>query len=323
MKRLALKGFGLFVVAAIAAVAVYIHAGPPRVDATWLAVRALSRESSVDYTARVVSVLDYSGKRIRTLATVFHTRREERIEYRASGDQPAYSVTRGAKSYTLIPGQKKLLISEASRLLSPKESARLLARNFRAECVGIGKVAGRKAFIVDLVPRGRSHPAKKLWIDQRYFTILRSTDYSSSGALRGRFRIIRISYGAKISPAEFELPPSSAVKRVTLCRSADSAGLFKSVGFPVNRPKFVPVGYRLEGYHLFNCQCGCGGVSALFTYTDGLNVVSVFENPLRMRCCVYCSGIASTAEVTRKNKSVVVVGDLPANDLGRMAESVN
>ncbi|MCL4552358.1 MAG: hypothetical protein M1305_02215, partial [Candidatus Marsarchaeota archaeon] len=123
-----------------------------------------------------------------------------------------------------------------------------------------------------------------------------------------------------------------------VCRSAKSMDLFKALGFPVRVPKYVPAGYEIEGYHLFNSQCNCNHRSAQVTYTDGLNVISIFQTPNMISCkdgtcnkanCGNSKGcavsncdVARTGLIAISDRTIVVVGDLLPEDVKRIAESV-
>ena len=77
--------------------------------------------------------------------------------------------------------------------------------------------------------------------------------------------------------------------------------------------------------------------AAQITYTDGLNVISIFESPLMGSCCAACrmSGasrecctvggceMAQAGSIRRGNKTVVVVGDLLPSQIKKIAESVD
>lgn len=297
-----------------------------------LVARALSGNAS--YVAQVVTSTKYNGKTIRTHATVFHQDGIEKVRY--AGDRPVWSMTRDGKSYTYLPQSNKLLISETGRLLSDADRNALLMSNYKSISNGTDEVAGRDAYVVEISSRRDGHPCKKLWIDKRRLTVLKSVDYSAAGDERGRMVTERIRYNPKIGPETFAVGGSPQVVRV--CTSSDSMNLFKTLGMPVRLPKYLPPGYKLEGYHLFNSQCNCGHRSAQLTYSDGLNIISVFQTP-RTACCgagmckLNCGGsskgctvanrdVAKTGQITRGDRTIVVVGDLLPEEIRKVAESV-
>ncbi|MHB9036409.1 MAG: sigma-E factor regulatory protein RseB domain-containing protein [Armatimonadota bacterium] len=303
-----------------------------------LVARALSHETHTDYVAQVVTTTNYNGKTIKARATVFHQGATEKVEYASPAGRPVWSMTRDGKSYTYLPKENKLLVSENSRLLSEASRSALLLRNYRAVSHGTDRVAGRDAYVVNISSRHNGRPSKKLWIDKQHLTILKSIDYSSVGEKRGSTEMKSIRYNADIRPDSFAMPTDSSVNTVMVCKSGNSMDLFKTVGIPIRLPNYLPVGYKIEGYHLFNSQCNCDHRSAQLTYTDGLNVVSVFQSP-KMTCCtdgkcnmagcgsdkgcaVANCDVAKTGMITRNDRIIVVVGDMLPEDVKRIAESV-
>lgn len=295
------------------------------VDANRLVSEALSRENAGSYRARVTTL---TGDGSRT-ATVLHQGRTEKIEYPGARGRSAWSMTVSGKSYTYLPKGNQLLTSEAGSLLSERERTQLLLANYNAKCVGTDRIAGRDTYAVELTSNRGARPSKKLWIDRENRTILRTDDYSASGQLRGRTETKRIDFGAKIEAREFALPSGNAARPITICESCKPDGL-KRLKFTATMPQYLPSGYKLEGNHLLHSTCGCSHISAQFTYTDGLNVISVFETPAMVSCScckdMKCDdqncGIATLGQVKRGDKTVVVVGDLLPEDLRKIAESV-
>lgn len=316
----------------------YNRTSVSRADARQIVLKALS-SADVNYTARARTVIEYCGKNIHTDAVIIHRGKDEKIESQERSRSIAWSMKTGDKAYTFLPRENKLLISESGKLLSDNKRSLLTLSNYEPIYEGTDKVAGRSVHVIDLLPLTQGRPSKRLWIDKKYGTVLKSIDYAANGEERGSTEISRINYGAKINDSAFALPPEKSVKRVMVCTSAASLDMYRSAGVPAKTPKYIPAGYKLEGYHLFNSQCPCDHRSAQITYTDGLNIISVFETPIMTSCgtnsgCKMskCSGsggcavsgceMAKTGSITRKDKTVVVVGDLLPDEVKKIAESV-
>lgn len=322
------------ILAALAITAGVIHVSAARwthIDAGHLVAQALSHESDGNYIAHITTVAGYSGKTVETRATVFHQGSTEKIEYPDASGKTPWSMTRDGRSYVYLPKGNRLLVSEMSRVLSNKDRASLLLANYDAKCVGIDSIAGRSAYVVQLTSRYEARPSKRLWIDRENHTILRTDDYSASGSKRASTCMEQVRFHTVINPNTFVLPPIDRVEYVTVCESGVSADLFRDLGFPVTSPGYVPKGYKLEGYHLLHSTCGCTHVSAQLTYTDGLNVISVFQTR-KMISCANCDmagkcddqncGITTMGQVTRGNRTIVAIGDLLPEDLKKIAQSV-
>jgi negative regulator of sigma E activity len=302
-----------------------------------LAVRALFSSAKTDYIAHVVTTTQYNGKRIHNRAILYHQGSTEKLEYSGSKGQRIWSMLKDNKSYTFVPAENSILVSETSRIISDAQRSELLARNYKFIILGSEKVAGRDTYVVKISSRRGRRPAKKLWIDKRYFTVLRSIDYTTTGAERGSMQVQQIHYNARISPDIFKIPDDASAKMVMVCKSAQSRDLFKTVGMRIGTPTYLPDGYVVEGYHVFNARCSCNHRSAQITYTDGLNVISVFQTPKmtscsdccnstnggdESSCCVENCDMAKTCQMSRSDRTVVVVGDLLPEDVKKITESV-
>lgn len=300
------------------------------VDANKLLRKALLRDADSDYIAYVTAATGYSGRVTETNATVFQKGSTQKVAYGTTSGRDPWSMTVDGKSYSYLPKTNQLLVTETSRMLSKSELSKLLFANYRARCTGIDTIAGRRAYIVEIVSRHTKRIARRLWIDREHGLVLRSDEYSASGDRRASTAINKVAFDAQIHPETLSLPSAEQVDYKTVCTSAESADRIDGLGFRVGRPGYVPAGYRLEGYHVLHSTCGCKHRSAQLTYTDGLNVISVFQAPRERSCCKMSSGacddqncgIATLGQVTRGNKVIVVVGDLLPKEIRKIAESV-
>jgi outer membrane lipoprotein-sorting protein len=325
-----------------------IYRSGHRANMDQVVARALSRHSDIDYIAKVTTTIDYNGKTISAQATVYHQGDDEKVEYASTCGKTVWSMTKGSQSYTYMPNEKKLLISETSALFSDADRSALLVKNYKSLSDGTDKVAGRPAYVIKLTSRYDGRRSKRLWIDKENLNVLKIIDYSASGEERSQTETKEINYGARIPSNTFDVPAQTVIKTtmvhksirtITVCESGRSMDLFSKLAFPVSLPAYMPNGYKLEGYHLFYSQCNCHHCSALLTYTDGLNVISIFQAP-KTTCCTDGScnmadcgkdgkgcavadcDIAKTGQVTRGDKTIVVVGDLLPNEVKKIAESV-
>jgi len=306
----------------------------PPVDA--IVVRALLREESKPYTATACLTMPEAKKKIKSTVSLIHSPEAEIVTCPCSGNGAAWTIKKPDCSYTYIPASGVMVISRYSSLLTADQRGRLLLANYGAEYKGKSRVAGREAYVIDLAPRHGTSPGKKVWIDIQNETVLRSVDRSSTGGERG-MEITSISYGAPVDRAAFTPRPKAGTKTIIGCEPSSLAELSHKIGVTITEPRYVPSGYAIEGRHFFTPPCGCCPSSAQITYTDGLNTISVFENRAGSecksgccgpetdksgRCRVACCGVTGSGRITRGNKKVVVVADLPASEIRKIAESV-
>lgn len=296
----------------------------------------LKHSADSSYTASVITTTLYNGKAVKAYANVIRQGSMEKIEYKCSGEQATWAITKNNKSYTFIPRSCKLLISEDSHLLSRNTRTDLIKANYRARKIDTQTIAGVNVWVFSVTPKNGSGPFKKLWIDRERCTVLKSVDYSSTGEERGNMEVKKIEYGVKVAPETFDIPADKSIVPIKLCESANSPAIFDKLDFKVKTPKYIPAGYKLEGYHIFHCQCNCNHRAAQITYTDGLNIFSVFETSKNTNCCadacnmktrgsgcsVETCGVAQLGQKSCQGKTVVIVGDLPAKEIRKIAESV-
>jgi negative regulator of sigma E activity len=241
-------------------------------------------------------------------------------------------VCDGEHTWRIDPGAHAAFSSDAAGCRDTADRLSLFADNHVVEMLGTARVAGRDAYM--LAVKTRSGQVRKLlWVDSKTHVVLRSEDYGADGKPRSATRLHSITYLADLPDSLFERP-----SKVQQGRCLEGAGksmtrdeLSRAIGFRVRLPRWVPDGYRLDGFRLYDCPCGCGHRSARVGYTNGLNVISIFETSGDSGCLTEgkcdmhegeCSVCGQTAVVTRKDISFVVLADVKSAELRRMAGSL-
>lgn len=296
-----------------------------------MAHRAFTAADKIPYKANAIITVRYCGRVVKSKAVITHQRDSELIAY----TKGMWSLRRGATSYTYMPTTNTVLVSQSSPRITSEQWKRF---DYNSIYSGTEQIAGRDTVVVQLVSRSDNRPSKKLWIDRTTAAILKSIDYSSRGDELGGMEITSIDFKPKIGPQELTPKLTHSAKKLEICRSANLAELRKTLGFEVKEPQYVPKGFQFEGRHLFTSQCACNRKSAQLTYTDGLNIISVFEIPTKTSCAMGCCGsrdakpgackmqgceMAGSGRIMRKDKMVVVVGDLLPDEIRKIAESVD
>lgn len=335
MKRAAPVIILIALVAVLAAAGVvYLRQLEDGVDASDLFARTLAAQESLTYIAETTTTTRYAGRRITTRATVYRRGASERIEYPDASQQGAWAITRGRTTFTCLPGQDLLLENTADSLLTSPQRTALLQANYRARMEGSDLVAGRMARVLRITPRKAPGPSRKIWVDAERLVVLRSIDYSASGQARTEMEVLSIDCDARIDAARFAAPANAAGQRIAVTTPSRPHRLGNALRIQVGKPSYLPRGYSLDGCYLFNCQCGCGHRAAQLTYTDGLGMISIFQvhgdvscssgscGENGQGCIIQDSEVARLGQVERGGKSVVVVADLPPEEIRRVAESV-
>ena len=222
----------------------------------------------------------------------------------------------------------------------------LLLSNYEVVSKGMEKIAERPTRILQLKPHHAGNPSKKLWIDTETFMPLKREHYNSDGVLTTRSFYTRINYDARIKDSDFSLPKGwQIIESSRDMKKLSQEELSEIVGFEPVEPKYVPVGYVLDGFYLFFFPMR-RGKSVHLRYVDGLNCVSVFEvlpprsryvmgrmrgfgrgrrmghgqqcNPRRR---MLGNRQGKMIRMIKNNLNIIIVGDIAEAELQKMADS--
>ena len=329
----------IILVLGAAAVVAYFGWLPVRANATSSLRHAYESAHRTDYAGKVTTTVYYCGREISIRSGIRHNGPEERIEYLSGPLSGVVVVARGGETRTYRPNTRQILVSRAASRRSEGEELELLLRNYAVLAAGEGRVAGRPVNIVDLTSKHPGNPSKRLWIDRETGIVLKSEDRSAAGELRSRMEFTEISYGKPAAGAAFEPTADGGPRWVEKERDHEisRAELEKAVGIKVAFPQHVPAGYVLDSITLYSCECECGHKAAHLRYTDGLNSISIYETPSHTSCSKHICSIhcapngrcevrdarqARVATTSSGGRSVVVVGDLPEEEIAKVAKSI-
>ena len=290
--------------------------------------RIVDAPALYSYQANGQTTTRYEGKTLTMRIKVFHSQPDKhRIEYLTSPLKGVTVIENGKQTWRCDP-QFHSAVSMSS---GESDGSRLglFLQNHLVERVGSDRIAGRSASV--LLVKSKSGQAKKrLWVDTKTNVVLRSEDYDARGSVQSATRLDSISY-APVSDSLFARPSNAGRCLEGPGKPMSREGLSKAVGFQVKSPGYVPNGYRFDGYRLYQCPCGCGHKSAYIRYTNGLESISVFETKANSGCmkegkcdahggkCLVRDQLALT---TKDGVSYVVLGNLKAQDLRRLTDSI-
>ena len=149
---------------------------------------------------------------------------------------------------------------------------------------GRGRVAGRPAYRITILPRGAERPLRELWVDAERALVLRARQFDlSTGARVVETWFTHVEYDALPTvPAVGAGPPmppafSSLVTAERLARVA---------GFQPLAPTRLPGGFVLRGGLITDCPCGCEIRVVHLRYSDGVRGVSLFQRVDAPHQCV-------------------------------------
>jgi len=234
----------------------------------------------------------------------------------------------------------------------PEEVARSIVGNYNVS-VSRGKIIlGRKTAAISITARYRYNPSRKLVIDEATGLILQDELFAPDGAKRSSTVFIRLSFKPQaatlfLQPAATGLAPGFGPASFE-ARDSEEAVL-RETGRAPARPSQIPPGYRVVAFGVVTT--GRGGKTAAVRFSDGLAAFTVFTRPggprvpgprgwgggggqgrrghgpggppwrvgelqvteTRQQAMVTC---------TSRRASYVLIGDLSADELQRIARSL-
>lgn len=249
-----------------------------------LVEKANNSPALVDYIGNQVVVDGTGGSEHITVVKIFHRRPNlTRYEYQESAERAGWVVIDdGADTWQFEP-RGRLVISFSSTSgarfrQQQAEELRLLRKNYRFVHGGFGKVAGREAHIVEILPRHPGNPSQRLWIDREQALTLKTEKFRANGSLE------YLSYFVDIALAD---PPGEDLFQVKIPPGVDvvrhpGVNVFEPVevlraktDVNIQLPGDLPPGFVFAGASMAALAQFKGGVYLKFT--DGLNVISLFE----------------------------------------------
>lgn len=179
----------------------------------------------------------------------------------------------------------------------------LLMSNYVPLVEGSESICGRPAWVLRLKPRLKRRPWRQLWVDKRDFSVLAMREWSHRNTIR-RSLIIGRCPDPDADPVKTK-PQRNVAPEVLIV------------------PSYVPAGFSLSDVRLLVGK----GITQV-VYSDGMFSVSVFCRPESVPPAgpaaigLYACGHATAVAVCSRRMRVDIIGDLPDEELLRMARSL-
>ena len=222
-----------------------------------------------------------------TFETRAHVEQGAKGRYRMEYTFPANTRGRivfsdGNTQWQMEPGRNLLaatdLIPENEQ--NERNTEDLLSQNYRIALVSDEEtIAGRRAYLLELLPRQEGKSSQKRWIDRETYKTLRIETHYPDGILARMIAYNVTALPAPISPSDFAPPTNPTLQRVT---ASGASSAFSVLPAPHNADAAVRgLGLRTEGALGFRLmQIASSSVGAAKTahllYSDGIETVSVF-----------------------------------------------
>lgn len=231
-------------------------------------------------------------------------------------------INNGDTRYIYSPSSKRWY---GNTLRPPEQDVELALENYRVRAAGRDKVIDRPCRRLKITPRYAGNPRKILWVDDETNLVLRKELRNAEGEVISRSRYTEIHIKKADAPEdEAFLPPDQAeIKWGTKSPPRKFTAL---------KPTYVPRGYRFD--EDVRVRIHRGAERAHLRYTDGLNTISVFQEIASDKSASKPKGDASKTIATASTLywnaverqvgglRVVIMGDIAADELRKMAESI-
>lgn len=239
-------------------------------NTVWRSETALERTSVVG-TAQTTLARD--GKTISAQARVMGDRGKTRFDYQTQRRQWSL-IDDGRQLLKLNPAQRTVLALARPPLVIDRA---LAERNYLAREVGQASVANRRTRVVEIAPRRGGPPVMKLWLEDDTDFALRRERYTMEGRLATSTEFLSVEFGAPVPSATFRAPEGWPVTHEPSPAPAVPLDvLSERLGIPVHSPRYLPEGYDLVGTYAAS-HGRWEREMAEFRYTDGIRSLSVFE----------------------------------------------
>lgn len=155
--------------------------------------------------------------------------------------------------------KKQLADPDATEGLHPD-----LIKNFNIKLIGRERVAGRATYVIQAVPHNPSETARRLWVDESSYLVIRTQVEDPRGAVVNSSRFTSI----EINPKDIT---DNAFRVTGRVHSAPKPGPRE---FGAILPKYLPSGYRLFASTSITVN---GTSCAHMQFSNGSNIISLFE----------------------------------------------
>lgn len=336
-----------------------VFARPCLADTTpWQAVwdsETATEKITMSGRANVMTVND--GRSLSATAAVTAARGKIRFDYQTFRRRWSL-IDDGTHLIQLHPDRKTARLLERPTLAVDRT---LAERNYLAREAGEETAAGRPARIIEIAPRDGGPPVYRLWLDRETRFALKRERYNVEGRLTSGTEYAEVKFGPAVAPEVFAVP-QGWVTRQPVDREAklSLSQLGARLGFAIRSPNYVPPGYVLLGG--YEQEWGRRRLRmAELRYTDGLRVLSIFQRermggegmgrhggrgrghgrgrggeyrdrgrgggfgfgpPGREEMTLIDRGTEKALRYFGRETVVVVVGDLTAEEIVRIAKSI-
>lgn len=280
------------------------------------------------YVADGTTLISWQGKRFTISIRQYNKKpNNHRIEYKSYPLNGVVVCCDNQLMWRHDPLLKKQVYVESTGCMSIEKKRKLFLNNYTAYAAGNTKIAGRNARIIDI--KDKSNILKKrLWVDAATFVTLRTDEYDASSRIVSSTAFKSIDYNTKIPDSMFKRPSANMDKTCEkmFTHISSLSELSRKAGFKVIIPRYLPKGFNLDGYRLYDCSCKCGYKSAYIRYSNGMSGISIFESMEISDCSKLCGEgmhiATNRANVSVNGINVYIIADLKSDVIKKITDSL-
>ncbi len=227
-----------------------------------------------------------------------------------------------------LPDSRSVMIERrAMRKFLPSfnQPASEIAHNYQFALIGRDRIAGRRAWVIGVLPRTAFRYGYRFWIDAENRLLLRSEVVNSRGTILEQILFTQLSLPGVIADELLE-PAVNSENFTTFDKSKSAESL--SLDLPVAQKwlvQWVPEGFSQREYKIQRLSASDSPVEHI-VYSDGLATISVFVEQLKDKSDSLegftAVGAVNTYSRLNNNYQVTVVGEVPPLTVRQVAGSV-
>jgi sigma-E factor negative regulatory protein RseB len=227
-----------------------------------------------------------------------------------------------------MPDSRSVMIEKrAMRKFLPSfnQPASEIAHNYQFALIGRDRIAGRRAWVIGVLPRTAFRYGYRFWIDAENRLLLRSEVVNSRGTILEQILFTQLSLPGVIADELLE-PAVNSENFTTFDKSKSAENL--SLELPVAQKwlvQWVPEGFSQREYKIQRLSASDSPVEHI-VYSDGLATISVFVEQLKDKSDSLegftAVGAVNTYSRLKNNYQVTVVGEVPPLTVRQVAGSV-
>lgn len=295
-----------------------------------------SPESLFESMARATRELNYDGvfvysrgadaDSMRIIHRADASGEQERIVSLSGSPREVIRSNDTVKCY--LPDRRAVMIEKrAMRKFLPsfRQPASEIALNYQFELIGRDRVAGRRAWVIGVLPRNAFRYGYRFWIDAENRLLLRSEVVNSRGTILEQILFTQLSLPTTI--ADDLLQPAVNSENFTTFDKSMSAES-QSLELPVTQKwlvQWVPEGFSQREYKIQRLSASDSPVEHI-VFSDGLATISVFVEELKDKADSLegftAVGAVNTYSRLNDKYQVTVVGEVPPLTVRQVAGSV-